>query len=159
MIRASGAAVIWCPSSNRFLYGATAPRALLAPGTDVLLGTDSLLSGDGTLFDELRCARELGHLSDTRLLDAVGSLAARRLGIDEPSLMEGARADLIVLRRSPFDATADDVALVVAGGVVRVADPSVVAGTPWGVVGDSVSSMGTVRRIYSDPATRPEGAS
>ena len=38
--------------------------SLLAPGVDVLLGSDSLLTGAGTLLDELRCARELGALSD-----------------------------------------------------------------------------------------------
>ena len=48
LLRRSGCAVIWCPSSNRFLFERSAPSALLAEGTDVLLGTDSLLTCDGT---------------------------------------------------------------------------------------------------------------
>ena len=49
-LRTVGAAVVWCPSSNRFLFGRTAPAELLAPGIDVLLGSDSLLTADGSLL-------------------------------------------------------------------------------------------------------------
>ncbi len=121
-LRAAGAAIVWCPTSNIFLLGRTAPAELLAPGVDVLLGSDSLLTAAGSLLDELRAARSLALLDDQRLLDAVGATAARRLGLETPSLREGARADLIVLRRSALEADAQDVRLVVAGGVVRVAD-------------------------------------
>jgi cytosine/adenosine deaminase-related metal-dependent hydrolase len=123
-LREGGAAVVWCPSSNLRLFGRTAPAELLAPGIDVLLGSDSLLTGDGTLLDELRAARSLGHLSDDRLLDGVGATAARRLGLPDPALAPGARADLAVFRRPVLEATAEDVLLVVAGGVVRVAHPA-----------------------------------
>jgi cytosine/adenosine deaminase-related metal-dependent hydrolase len=122
-LRASGAAVVWCPTSNQFLLGRTAPAALLAPGIDVLLGSDSLLSADGDLLDELRAARRVGHLDDVRLLEAVGATAVRRLRLPEPSLDPGAPADLAVFRRPVLEATADDVALVMVGGEIRVADP------------------------------------
>jgi hypothetical protein len=126
LLRAAGAAVVWCPTSNAFLFGRTAPAALLVPGVDVLLGSDSLLTGVGTLLDELRAARGLGLVSDGRLVDAVGRTAARRLGLPTPSLAPGAPADLVVLRRPLPDARAWDVALVVAGGVLRVLDPPLV---------------------------------
>jgi cytosine/adenosine deaminase-related metal-dependent hydrolase len=90
--RAAGAALTWCPSSNLFLFGRTAPAALLRDGLDVLLGSDSLLTGGGDLLDELACARSLGLLSDRRLEDAVGATAARRLGVAAPSLEPGAAA-------------------------------------------------------------------
>lgn len=123
-LRASGAAVAWCPTSNLFLFGRTAPAELLADGMDVLVGSDSLLTGDGDLLDELRAARRLGLLDDARLLDAVGATAARRLSIAPPSLEPGARADLAVFRRAVLHATADDVALVMVEGRVRLADPA-----------------------------------
>jgi GT2 family glycosyltransferase len=122
-LRESGAAVVWCPTSNYYLFGRTAPAALLAPGIDVLLGSDSLLTADGDLLDELRAARGLGLLSDDRLLDAVGPLVAQRLGLPVPSLEAGSPADLVVLRRPLLEAHAADVALVVADGVLRVLDP------------------------------------
>jgi cytosine/adenosine deaminase-related metal-dependent hydrolase len=123
-LRASGAAVVWCPTSNLWLLGRTADAELLAPGMDVLVGSDSLLSADGSLLDELRAARRLGLLDDARLLDAVGATAARRLHLPEPSLAPGAPADLAVFRRPVLEAHAEDVALVMVDGVVRVADPA-----------------------------------
>lgn len=119
--RASGAALVWCPTSNLFLLGRTASRELLEDGLDVLLGSDSLLTGDGDLLDELRVARCLGFLSDARLEDAVGVTAARRLGLPTPSLDPGAQADIVVLTRPLLEARAEDVALVIVGGVPRVA--------------------------------------
>ena len=123
-LRSAGAAVAWCPTSNRFLFGRTAPAALLAPGMDVLVGSDSLLTGDGDLLDELRAARTTGLVDDARLLDAVGATAARRLCLAAPSLAPGDPADLAVFRRPVLAATAADVALVLVAGEVRVADPA-----------------------------------
>lgn len=121
-LRDSGAAVVWCPSSNFFLFGRTIPTALIESGIDILLGSDSLLTGIGSLLDELRFARDLGIVSDERLIDAVGATAARRLGLPAPSLDEGAPADVIVLRRPLLEATEDDVALVIVDGIPRVID-------------------------------------
>ncbi len=121
-LRRAGAAVVWCPTSNRFLFGRTAPAELLAPGVDVLLGSDSLLTGDGTLLDELRAARALGVLDDARLFDAVGATAARRLGLPPPTLAPGAPADLVALRRPALEASAADVDLVLVGGEPRLGD-------------------------------------
>lgn len=122
--RASGAALVWCPSSNLFLFGKTAPDALLAEGTDVLLGSDSRLTGEGDLLDEIRCARALGTLDDERLAGAVGAVAARRLGLPEPSLEAGSPADLIVVRRPVLEARAEDVMLVLVDGAPRLAEPA-----------------------------------
>ncbi|MEA3017629.1 MAG: hypothetical protein QOI38_2351 [Sphingomonadales bacterium] len=126
MFRGSGAAVAWCPSSNLFLLGRTAPAALLEEGIDVLLGSDSLLSGAGDLLDELRCARSLGLIDDARLEGAVGTVAARRLGLAPPTREVGAPADILLLRKPLLEASAADVALVVVGGTVRVAEPALV---------------------------------
>ena len=128
LFRGSGAALVWCPSSNLFLFGRTAPEALLAEGIDVLLGSDSLLTGAGDLLDELRCARATGLLDDARLEAAVGEVAARRLGLAPVRLEPGEPADLVVLSRPLLDASAADVELVVAGGGVRVAAPHVELG-------------------------------
>ena len=121
--RVSGAALVWCPSSNRFLFGRTAPDAVLGEDVDVLLGSDSRLTGDGDLLDEIACARRLGGLSDDRLTEAVGASAARRFGLPEPSLEIGAPADLVVISRPLLEARAEDVLLVLVGGSPRVAHP------------------------------------
>jgi len=125
--RRSGAALVWCPSSNLFLFGRTAPAALLRDGLDVLLGSDSRLTGEGDLLDEIQCARSLGALDDARLEAAVGAVAARRLGLIEPSLEYGAPADLVLLTRPLLEARAEHVALVLVDGIPRVARPDVAA--------------------------------
>jgi cytosine/adenosine deaminase-related metal-dependent hydrolase len=124
-LRRSGAALVWCPTSNLFLFGRTAPPPLFAPETDVLLGSDSLLTGEGDLLDELRAARALGRLGDARLEAAVGATAALRLGLPEPSLEPGARADLVLLTAPLLEARAQHVVLVIANGVPRIAGPEI----------------------------------
>ncbi|HMA29352.1 MAG TPA: hypothetical protein VKS23_05765 [Thermoanaerobaculia bacterium] len=121
-LAASGCAAVWCPTSNGFLYGATAPRALFDSGLDVLLGTDALVSGEGTLLHELKAARALGFLTDSRLLDAVGATASRRLSLPAPSLEPGARADVVALGAPVLEAAPRDVLLVLVGGQPVLAD-------------------------------------
>lgn len=124
VLRAAGAAVVWCPTSNLHLYGRTIPRALTRSGVDILLGTDSLLSGDGTLLHELRAARRAGHLADAALIAAVGDTAARRMRIPRPTLEAGARADVAFFRRGLLEAGPSDVALVLVGGRPRFGEPA-----------------------------------
>lgn len=121
-LRDAGAAIVWCPTSNLFLFGRTAPAGLLL-ACDVVIGTDALLTGAGTMLDELRAARSHGWLDDERLRDAVGSLAGRRIGLPQPTLHAGAPADLVLLRRPLLDASTVDVALVIVDGVPRIGDP------------------------------------
>jgi hypothetical protein len=121
--RASGAALVWCPSSNLFLFGRTAPAALLAEGIDVLLGSDSLLTGAGDLLEELRLAAALDLVGEQRLHDAVGATAAKRLNIALPSLEPGARADIAVFSQPITRASAEHVELVLVSGIPRVAHP------------------------------------
>lgn len=155
-LRNVGAAIVWCPSSNRFLFGRTAPAELLLPGIDVLLGSDSLLTADGSLLRELHVARSLGLLSHPRLSDAVGTAAARRLGVAPPSLEVGARADVIVLRRPLLDASEADVLAVIANGVVRVLEPSLVPALGPRAETGRIETAGGVERWISDQPSRLE---
>ncbi|MCX8477195.1 MAG: amidohydrolase family protein [Sphingomonas sp.] len=148
--RASGAALVWCPSSNLFLFGRTAPAGLLAEGLDLLLGSDSMLTGDGDLLDELRCARELGMVSDARLAGAVGATAARVLGLPEPTLARGASADLVLMARPLLGARASDVQMVMAGGRLRVLHPELVAAFAPKLPLGAMRAMGGVTRWTSD---------
>jgi cytosine/adenosine deaminase-related metal-dependent hydrolase len=150
--RASGAALVWCPTSNHYLFGRTAPQSLLAEGTDVLLGSDSRLTGDGDLMDEIRCARALGALDDRRLSGAVGAVAARRFGLPEPSLEPGSGADLIVVRRPVLEARAEDVVLVLVGGEPRAAHPSLGPALSPFVRHAETRTVGAVVRWTTDAA-------
>ncbi len=158
--RAAGAALVWCPTSNFFLFGRTAPAALLREGTDVLIGSDSLLTGAGDLLDELRCARAHGALDDARLEQAVGATAARRLGLAEPSLQPGAPADLILVSRPILEAQAEDIALVMVGGTPRVARPDVATRLNGLAEQGEERKVGSVIRwTNARPSTAPKGRS
>jgi cytosine/adenosine deaminase-related metal-dependent hydrolase len=122
LLRRAGAAAVWCPTTNQFLLHRTAPRELFDGRIDILMGTDSLLTADGTMLDELRTAATLGYLSPARLEDTVGRVAARRLGRPDPTLDAGAPADVVMLRQPLGHATPQDVALVIQNGVPKVAD-------------------------------------
>lgn len=146
-LRRSGCAVVFCPTSNHFLFGRTAPCALLADGMDVLIGSDSLLTGAGTLLDELRVAR--GLIADDRILDAAGALAARRFGLQKPSLAPGRPADLVLFRKPLPGAGPEDVALVMAAGGLRVLDPDLVS--VLGITGGHLTTWRGVTRWTSEP--------
>lgn len=123
--QSSGAALVWCPTSNDFLFGRTASEDLFESGCDVLLGSDSKLTGVGDLLDEMRAANAQHLLDDDRLENSVGTTAARRLGLAPPSLERGATADLILIREPVTRARSNDIALVVVDGVPRVAERAV----------------------------------
>jgi cytosine/adenosine deaminase-related metal-dependent hydrolase len=125
-LRAAGAAVVWCPTSNYFLLGRTAPAELLTSGTDLLIGSDSLLSAEGDLLDELRAAHATGIVAADRLRAAVTEVAARRLGLPVPSLEPGAPADIVLLGCDLLAASARDVLMVMVAGVIRVLHPDLV---------------------------------
>ncbi len=157
-LRASGAAIVWCPSSNLFLLGRTASSKLLAEGIDVLVGSDSRLTADGSLLDELRVARKLGCVSDQRLEGAVGATAARRLGLAAPSLDVGAVADVCVMRCPLLEARERDVAFVAVSGQPRVIDPSVCRGElPLGG-GKAVQVDGVARLAFGEHAPERQEA-
>jgi cytosine/adenosine deaminase-related metal-dependent hydrolase len=128
---ARGAAVVWCPGSNRALLGRTLdPRRLHAAGC-LALGSDSRLSGRRDLLDELSDVAARGELSSTALLSLVTTEAARIfcLGL-RGGLATGAPADLLIVRDreglaadSLVGLARSDIRAVVREGVPRIADP------------------------------------
>jgi len=126
-----GAAVVWCPSSNLALFGATlAPRRLFDAGR-LALGTDARLSGARDLLDELRVAAAHGDLTPAELLRVCTVDGARLLRMpDVGALAPGLRADLVVVRDDGGDPHARllacrraDLRAVVRDGRPAVADP------------------------------------
>jgi cytosine/adenosine deaminase-related metal-dependent hydrolase len=133
---AAGASLVWCPQSNEFLFGRTAPvRELLdaAPTArqHICLGTDSRVTGSRDLLDELRFARSVAAIGERELLDMVTRTPARVLRLaGGGALATGSPADLIVVPPAS-DAPAaallamrrSDLELIVVGGQPMVGAP------------------------------------
>lgn len=124
---AKGTGLVWCPSSNFFLLGKTAEVAAFADAELLALGTDSRLTADGDMLDELRAAYATGQLSPERLFRAVTTDAAKLLRLTNTgALLPGYTPDFFVARRpssdpilSLFALDSRDIEAVYVGGRLR----------------------------------------
>jgi cytosine/adenosine deaminase-related metal-dependent hydrolase len=97
-IAASGAALVWCPESNLFLYGATAPVAMLrAAGVRIGLGSDSPVSGVRDPLSNLAAARHKRVFSDDELLALATADTARAVRLPVGGFAEGDPADFVAV--------------------------------------------------------------
>jgi cytosine/adenosine deaminase-related metal-dependent hydrolase len=130
LIRAGGA-LVWCPSSNHFLFGTTVDITMLNQARRVALGTDSRLTGERDLLAEIRFAAGKTALSAGALLRMVTIDAASLLRLPRAGdLRRGAPADLLVIprgQREPADSILaierSSIRLVLLGGQPQIGDP------------------------------------
>ena len=123
---AARAAFVWCPESNRRLYGATADAAgFVAAGVKVGLGSDSPVSGVRDPLSNLAAARREKVFSDEALLDlaTVDTALAARLPMG--GIAPGSVADLLAVtsREALLAGDRTAVSLVVVGGRPLYGEP------------------------------------
>ena len=135
LINRRGASLVWCPTSNHFLFGRTHNQRVLSSVERVVLGSDSPLTSAGDLLDEIRYAYEETHVAPEELYRMVITRppSVFRLTDGRGAIRPGAAADLIAVRdtgKSPAETlvtiSSDDVELVVIGGRVQLASQAVV---------------------------------
>ncbi len=132
-----GASLVWCPSTNLYLLGKTAWVRKWAQAGKVAIGSDSRLTADGDLLDELYAAHMTKQHNDQALFTMVTDNPSRMLGLpDVGGLQYGMQADFIALPYSdnPYHALVTakraDLSLVVRGGQVMIGDPELVRQFP-----------------------------
>jgi cytosine/adenosine deaminase-related metal-dependent hydrolase len=139
--------IIWCPSSNMFLFGRTAPVKLLLGRVPVALGTDSTLTGSVTLFEEMRAAQAAHPLSAREILQLVTESPRGIFGLpdDVGEICSGGNADLFLLPSTSSDpyetilrANPGDISLMMRRGRVVFFDETRFPGL---VNGNSASSL------------------
>ena len=133
LLERTGASIIWCPSSSLFTLGKALPGRLLESSIPMALGTDSAITTEGSVLDELAVASRLTGLSNELLYRLVTEQAARvlRLNDGEGTLRQGGTADLIAIpdaSGSPADALMntnvnDDLGMVMTGGEIKMLSP------------------------------------
>jgi cytosine/adenosine deaminase-related metal-dependent hydrolase len=98
LIRREGAGIVWCPSSNHFTLERSLDAAVLNSAIPIALGTDSAITADGDLLDELRVAHRT--INAHRLYGMVTSEPARifRLAAGFGRICHGGPADLLVVK-------------------------------------------------------------
>jgi cytosine/adenosine deaminase-related metal-dependent hydrolase len=98
LIRTRGVSLVWCPSSNLFTLGRTVSPEVLRSEIPIALGTDSALTADGDLLDEVSLAGT--RLGPSRVYGMVTTDAARILHLTggEGKIQDGGVADLVVVR-------------------------------------------------------------
>jgi cytosine/adenosine deaminase-related metal-dependent hydrolase len=126
LMRKRSVSVVWCPSSNLFTIGASLPSAVLRSDLTTALGTDSAMTAEGDLIDEMRVARKEGNLTHEELYPLVTTNAARalRLQLGQGEIRERGVADLIAVEdrgQTPAEALADlHPEMVMIGGKVML---------------------------------------
>jgi cytosine/adenosine deaminase-related metal-dependent hydrolase len=92
------ASIVWCPTSNYFMLSRTLSTAVLDSAIPVALGTDSAITSNGDLLDELRVARQT--VDADRLYAMVTSEPARIFNLPTGfgRICHGGPADLMVMR-------------------------------------------------------------
>lgn len=136
IIRQHGVSLIVCPSSNNFLFGETPNVDLLDGFANVALGSDSPLTAEGDLLDEIRFAIHTCGIAPCAAYRMVTTSAAGilRLGEGEGAIRVSAVGDLIAIRDTGQD-VADrlrtlsmiDIEFVMIAGVVQLASEAVLA--------------------------------
>ena len=99
-LKTSGAWIIWCPTSNLHILGRTLDRDLLLSYPVIALGSDSPISANGDLLDELQVAHKQFDIPADLLYAMVTRRAAQllRLSEREGTISTGGVADLLIVR-------------------------------------------------------------
>jgi cytosine/adenosine deaminase-related metal-dependent hydrolase len=138
-MRSAGAGLVWCPTSNVFLFRRTHDRTILQTLPRLALGSDSPLTATGDLLDEIHFAAQVVGLPFEELYSLVTTRAADvlRLTSGEGTLRIGARSDFFAIRdtgESPARRLASlnyrDVEFVVIGGQVQLTSARLLARLP-----------------------------
>jgi SAM-dependent methyltransferase len=141
LLRSTGAGLIWCPSSNLFMFGKTLSAEEIRGLPNVAIGSDSPLTSCGDLLDEVHCASQLLPSSAEAIYGYVTRQPAKLLHLrnGEGSLRIGGLADLIAVRdtgltpaETLLTLSHGDVELVLMGGRVQLASDEVMRRLPAG---------------------------
>jgi cytosine/adenosine deaminase-related metal-dependent hydrolase len=129
----SGANVVWCPSSNYFMFKETTNiKLMLERGVNVSLGTDSPMSGGMNILEEMQFAWKLyrqlynEYLDYKKIVQMVTSNPAKAFRLKEQGKLEaGFTADILVIQnkdpQKPYESLVnswlDNIKIVIKDGI------------------------------------------
>jgi hypothetical protein len=156
LIKDRKASLIVCPSSNNFLFGELPDTSLLGAIDNLALGSDSPLTAEGDLLEEIRFAMRSCNIRPEIAYHMVTEAPAAILRLEdaEGSIRVSGTADLIAVRDTDDDAadklktlSTVDVELVMLGGRVQLASEMIMNRLPTSYLGglEPLSIDGTIR--------------
>jgi cytosine/adenosine deaminase-related metal-dependent hydrolase len=138
LLKARSSSIVWCPSSNLAVYGRTLGAPVLRSGLEIALGTDSAMTAQTDLLDEVGVARRYSGLDASTLYEMVTTCAARllRLRDGQGEIREGGVADLVAVPdcgQSPAVALESMTPeLVMVRGAIRLITPALLDRVGYG---------------------------
>ena len=129
----SFSALVWCPGSNYFLFGETAAIDELKTKTPILFGTDSTLTSDWNIWEQIRLARNTQMVSDEELFEMLTIKPAAAWSLEGTGKIEkGYKATIVIARKknsggnfnSFFALNPEDILLVLTNGAIKLFDKS-----------------------------------
>jgi cytosine/adenosine deaminase-related metal-dependent hydrolase len=120
---ASFAAIAWCPASNYFLFGKTAPVDLLKQAAKIVFGTDSTLTSSWYAGEHFKTALDTGMVDEKELLNMLTAVPAQVWGFEDRGIVEeGMRADLLIMKNGNnfFCEIPAGIVIVMNGGEIKL---------------------------------------
>ena len=126
-------ALIWCPDSNFFLLNTTAKIDQLKKEITILFGTDSTVSANWNVWEQIRLAQKTKMLTDVELFNSLTKGPAKTWNLSGSGVInEGANADIIVANmkdqndpmKSFFHLNPENILLIVKKGEIIYFDES-----------------------------------
>jgi cytosine/adenosine deaminase-related metal-dependent hydrolase len=136
---ASQASLIICPTSNYYLYDNVPDLSVLSKIKHVALGSDSPLTAEGDLLDEVRFAIRFCGISPLKAFEMITIIPAISLRLDNSAgtITKSGLADLIAFRDTSATAidrfqnlSAVNIEFVMIGGRVQLASEAVLERLP-----------------------------
>ncbi len=161
LLEQRGAGLIWCPTSNVFTLGVTLDGKEIEQHKRVALGSDSALTGQGDLLDEIRFAREHARLNPRKIYSLVTDSAARvlRLRKGKGALQVGSPADMLVVSDTGgrpcnklSQMTTRDLEVVMVGGRPKLISAAAAGRWPQATLNAfEVIRVGNIERLVHAP--------
>jgi cytosine/adenosine deaminase-related metal-dependent hydrolase len=119
--------VVWCPSSNEFMFNQTAPAQKLKDKVKVALGSDSTLTGAPTLLHEMKSAFNTKMVSTKDIYEMVSNIPSHIFKLPYPRISPGYPANLFIAPikhedyfENVLNIQPADISLVLTNGIPRV---------------------------------------
>jgi len=155
LIQETNASIVWCPSSNLFMFNQTAPVNQLKNKIRVAIGSDSTMTGPATLLEEMAAAQKTGMATAEEIYAMVTSIPAQIFDLPLPEIKIGSRANLWIAPKRDenyfeniLSLSPSDISAVFVNGELRYG--ALFVATSLGLKGYSLPVLGLQKWINYD---------